>query len=617
MRQSLILATLFGALCLAGSSAVTQCQTTDKPAATDQSSLQLKVESNLVVVRVVVRDAQGHPVVGLNKEDFKLLDRGKEQPIGQFEEELQPENPASSAPTQPQGSPPAPAPPARAQRFIGFYFDDLNTSDADMMQARDAATSYLAANMRPTDRVAIFTSTKILSDFTSDPDQIRKALSQLRTNPVSLTRSHGCPDVSDFQAEELLHSNDVDSNAWKAVWAEARTCAVRSFATSQFLGDPVPNALSMRAIRELAQDVANHAQDQARANLEQFAQVVRFLAGAPGQRIAILVSPGFLSASDQLTVDRTIDRALRGQVTINSMNPKGLAVMMRESDASRGSALADPHALQARHALDSERAFVASDVLAEMAQGTGGDFFHDDNDLKAGFEALAGHPANYVLTFSPRDIKLDGKYHELKVTLAEKQKGFSVHARRGYFAIAEEASASQPAQPNTQPAATTVLVPPKATNPAVAGETKKSTAQSAEAQDQQKIQEALHSKTDSTALTVGLEASPSEGEGETRVLATTIHLDTRLLPLHKEGGHSINAITFAVAVFDDKDTLVQVKQRHAKVDLSDDQLPDFLSDGLDMNTLFELKPGSYRLRVAVIESSEHRLGALSRDIALP
>ena len=80
-----------------------------------------------------------------------------------------------------------------------------------------------------------------------------------------------------------------------------------------------------------------------------------------------------------------------------------------------------------------------NDVLAAMAQGTGGVFFHDDNDLKAGFDALVGHPENYTLAFAPREMKLDGKFHELKVTFADKRKGYTILGRRGYFAVAPEA----------------------------------------------------------------------------------------------------------------------------------------------------------------------------------
>ena len=80
--------------------------------------------------------------------------------------------------------------------------------------------------------------------------------------------------------------------------------------------------------------------------------------------------------------------------------------------------------------------------MAELAQGTGGEFFHNDNDLKNGFAKLAGSPLQYVLTFAPKDMKLDGKFHSLKVRLADKErKGVSVQARRGYFAPKNETEA--------------------------------------------------------------------------------------------------------------------------------------------------------------------------------
>ena len=621
VRHPFVFAVLLAGLSVAIGSQQTQCQTGVHANADDQAVPQLKIESNLVLVRVVVRDAEGHPVHGLRKDDFKLFDRGKEQTISQFEDESQAGAPQNAATTQPPGQSPAPPTTAGPERFIAFYFDNFNSSDADLIQARDAADAYFAAGLNPKDRVAIFTPERVLSDFTSEPRQLREGLSHLRFSPRGVNRAHGCPEVSDYQAQELLNTNDLDSNAWRAVWAEARTCAVRSFASAQDPNDPRPDADSMRAIREVAQGILDQANDLARTNLEQFGQVVKFLARAPGQRTIILVSPGFLAGNEQLPLDRAIDRALRSQVVINSLNPRGLAVLMRESDASRGSALADPHASLARNAIARDREFVANDVLAEVAQGTGGQFFHDDNDLKAGFEALANHSADYVLAFSPPDMKLDGKFHELKVTLVEKRKGYTVQSRRGYFAVANEAGAAvEPAPANSQSHGqhgAIAAVQPEASNSAPTAEARQPKAPSSEENDQQRVQEALRSKVDSTGLPVGMEDSPSEGQGETRLLALTVHLDTKPLPLRKDAGHNLNTVTFAVAVFDEKDNVVQVKQRRAKVDLTDDQLPDFFNDGLEVNMIFELKPGNYRLRVAVVESQEHRLGSFSRAAQHP
>ena len=139
-------------------------QNTDKPpaaAAEKKPPFQLKVNSNLVMMRVVVRDAEGKPVAGLQKEDFQVFDRGKEQLITQFDVEAASPSPSTStsAPiTGRAGQSPAPAAP---DNFLALYFDDLDTPDADMIYVRNAADRFLAANLQPKDRVAIFNSAKM------------------------------------------------------------------------------------------------------------------------------------------------------------------------------------------------------------------------------------------------------------------------------------------------------------------------------------------------------------------------------------------------------------------------------------------------------------------------
>jgi VWFA-related protein len=601
-RKLAIIAALFAVLSISNFPSLAVAQAGNAAAAQSQAKTELKIESNLVVVRAVVRDAQGHPVDGLKKEDFKLFDRGKEQSIAQFEFVPSVEKPLPSAFAQ------APAQTAsEPERFVALYFDDLNTSDGDMMAARDAADRYLVANLRASDHVAIFTTGKILSDFTSDPKQLNNALFQLHSSGRNLTRVHECPDLTDYQAQQIVETGDPHSDVWMAALAEAKICA------------PPPDPRDTPAsIRMLAQRITAMGQAQARENFEQFAKVVNVITQAPGVRTVILVSPGFLSESDQLALDRIIDRALRSQVVINSLDPKGLANLTREGDASRsGMVLPDPKATQARHNLDAAREFVRGDVLGELAYGTGGQFIHDINDLQAGFEELAGHPAEYTLAFAPTDLKIDGKFHGLKVELVEKQKGYSILARKGYFAVSEApmAIAAQPKSPTES----TPESKPSAEPQPVAAQPPAIESKSAdpEAQEQEQIQNALRSKTDSTGLAAGIEESPSEGGSETRALAATVHLDTKSILLRKDGGHSLNTVTFAVAVFDAGDNVVEVKQRRAKINLSDDQLPDFLDDGVDVNMMFEVKPGNYRLRVVVIESNEHRMAAFSRAVIVP
>jgi VWFA-related protein len=71
--------------------------------------------------------------------------------------------------------------------------------------------------------------------------------------------------------------------------------------------------------------------------------------------------------------------------------------------------------------------------MAELADGTGGTYFHNSNDLDAGFRKLTLAPEYlYLLEFTPQDVKQDGSYHRLKVKVDES--GLKLQARRGYYA---------------------------------------------------------------------------------------------------------------------------------------------------------------------------------------
>jgi len=77
------------------------------------------------------------------------------------------------------------------------------------------------------------------------------------------------------------------------------------------------------------------------------------------------------------------------------------------------------------------------DVMAEIADGSGGTYFHNSNDLEAGFKELATAPEYvYVLELSLDNENPDGTYHRLKVKVD--RDGLQVHARRGYFSSKPE-----------------------------------------------------------------------------------------------------------------------------------------------------------------------------------
>lgn len=575
-RSSLLIPALLVAAALLASSvplfAQAASQVTPSPTG-DQSPFHLQVSSNLVVVRVVVRDAQNKPVENLKQEDFKLFDRGKLQSITQFAVETTAAQPSTPVHTSAPGASLSSIP----QRFVALYFDDLNMSDADLMHAREAADRYLATNLQPTDRVALFTSENSLTDFTGDPKQIHDALLKLHASPAA-PKIHECPELSDYQAEQIIEFDDENTDAWQVAKDQAQNDQ-RCSQVPTGPGEP------QRYIAVLARKVMEQSQMQSRANLQELDKVVNYVSRMPGQRAVVLVSPGYLSRSEQSQLEQTIDRALRAQVVISSLDPRGLSDPSHESDVSH--TYMSPFLAANSHRLRSDRETAARDVLQAVAQGTGGEFVHNTNDLQAEFGVLAT-PSGYYLGFAPTDLKPDGKFHDLKVELVEKHKGLSVQARRGYFAPRSGAEAEAVAKPGAS------------------GDP--------EAQAKEQLREAVFSKTELQQLPVTLDVKVYSTKTDDRELALSALLDTRSLHFRKDGQRNLNSVTFVFAVFDQKDNLLQVQKGQAPFDTPDAELEHVQSAGLKMDSKFVLKPGKYRIREVVTDAEEHRVTAVSRNV---
>ena len=613
-------------------------QTSDAPAQSQNPPpFRLEATANLVVVRVAVRDAQGKPVENLKKEDFKLFDRGKKQTIAQFDVETSKAASGSSgafaAATQPTSSP-TPGSPDTPANYTLFYFDDLDSSAPDLIEARDAADSYVSTRLRTQDRVAIVTSEEMLVNFTSDVKAIHEALLKLHASSHALSVAQNCPDLSDYQAEQITQNNQ---EALSVANDEARHCeggvlqapagapgasssrnggssgggAGRAHATSAG-----GSGIADFVIRKMAQTIVNQVDAQARTTFQQLTHAVDYIAQKNGRRTVILVSPGFLSQRAQLQLDSLINRALRSQVVISALDPKGLAVLIREFDTSRQYVPATNGAMMsAAHRLDSDRELVATAVLADVAEGTGGEYFHNRNDLKAGFGALTGSPVSYILAFSPSDLKTDGKFHNLKVTLSRKQKGFTIQARRGYFAstsqtaIAPETALEAPSSVNGTE--TTKTNPKDVAGANVAVPTATALVDS-EAQTQKDIREAVLSKSDLQQLPVVMDVKAESGNGQVRQLSIFAHLDTALLHFRKDEDQNLSTVTFVFAVFDQQDKLINAQRRRAQVKVSDAQMASLMKSGLDVNATFQLSPGTYRIREVVTDSEDHRMTSASR-----
>jgi VWFA-related protein len=385
------------------------------------SQNSLKVEARLVEVGAVVRDAKGHAVAGLTKDDFEIEDSGKKQNIAAFSVQSGKASGRSASAERP--SPATAAPPAAAQgrpRFIVLAFDDFSMTASELAAARLAAGRFLHQGLGNGDLAAIFSVSQGQAlPFTSDTSKLEEALNRLtvRTRDAGMAT---CPYISSYEALEITDRMDRSERSVLATKIqEAIDCGLCQR----------PDDQCRSKIAGKARVVWDEARDTSRRTLRFLDNVVNHMANLPGRRVIVLASSGFLSRTLERDRESVIDRALRSDVVINALDAKGLFTQdMSTTGPDVGAA-----SLILRQSLGTHPQMEANDSLAILAESTGGLFFHNNNDLALGFQELGLAPeVSYSLGFSP-SIAPDNRYHALKVRL--KTKGhYEMQARRGYFA---------------------------------------------------------------------------------------------------------------------------------------------------------------------------------------
>jgi VWFA-related protein len=395
-------------------------QQKDIPAQNGTFTIESRVD--VVLVPVLVRDGRGRAVGNLKREDFRVFDNDKPQAITGFTIQQRAtiqSNTSAAKPTPlPTGSPKATNVPAR---FIVFLFDDMHMSASDLSQTQKASTKMLAESLTKTDMAAVVSmSGRINSGLTRDRSALQEAIMKLQPQGLYHSSGQECPDIDYYHAD--LIENKHNSAALEAAIDEMFSCS-----PGLQMRDIAERMVESAATRTLAM-----GEQDVHVTLSSFREFVRRMSVLPGQHTLILVSPGFLILTPESRAEESeiMDMAAQSNVTVSALDARGLyTTEMEASERTKGSAQTTQLKSEYRRSSMSSN----ENVMAELADGTGGTYFHNSNDLEDGFTRLAEGPeCLYLLEFSIKGIKQNGSYHRLKVRVDHDD--FKLQARHGYFA---------------------------------------------------------------------------------------------------------------------------------------------------------------------------------------
>jgi VWFA-related protein len=425
------------------------------PPAAGQADPQLPTfqsKVSLVLVPVVVRDRHGRPIGNLKKEDFQLLDQGAPQTISAFSVIQRPAKPRANIENRstqaaiPQNLPESitenaasVSDPASRTRYFIYLFDDLHIRFADMAQVRAAALVHFKNSFGSGDFASIYTASgRQSTEFTQDRSKLQDAVSKLRWRVEARGGGMQCPDVSYYLANLVI--NQKDPLALAGLESHTAECA-----------HPPPGLVKQIALAAAERQLIIGAQDT-QLLFSALRRAIRGVAAMPGQRVIVLASPGwFAQTPEAIKANAAIlELAARNQVIISGLSVRGVIQAEEEQDVAARRVVVGRRSPPNASAPDQlwiryrrESATADGDVMKDLAEGTGGAFFHNNNDLRIGFERLAAVPEfSYVLAFAPGEVKTDGSFHSLKVRLAN-EKGralYTVEARRGYYALPPDAA---------------------------------------------------------------------------------------------------------------------------------------------------------------------------------
>ena len=525
--------------------------------ATQQTNL--KVETRLVQVSVIVHDKSGVPVRDLKKEDFLVLDEKQPQAVRIFSMETY----------LPATATPAPLPSgtytnrltARAgvpNSITVILLDGLNTSITDQAFARRGVAKFLG-QLQPEDRVAVYTlgrDLRILHDFTNDASSLLRAVHQ-------------------FKGREAQDLATLSPNAISSFTPESKELALL-------------NVLFRDENKtEAAFDIKNRVHE----TVEAMKNIANHLASLPGRKNLIWVSGSFPIAFGFDNTQQNIfaeKQSFESDIAdaVRALNNASLAIYPVDAGgllapglgATAAPSLAN-QMLQMQQLSITQQSISFPELpvdsnltMEELAHGTGGRAFYNTNDIFGSIrQAIEDSQITYTLSYYPSGIKWDGKYHNIKVEV--KRPGVKVQSRKGYFALPE---------PKLTPRARQAAIAEVARNPL-----------------------------DSTGIGI---TAVAHQVGITRALKVSVVFDLHDIRMEEKGG-ATGAVDIVMLNLSDQNKILGALDQTFQLKLPPDLYARFLKDGMSVTRELPIAPDAVQFRVVVRDANTGTMGTVRIPIA--
>jgi VWFA-related protein len=376
-----------------------------QPQPVQQGGFVMKVNAELVLTNVVVRDAKtGELVRGLKQSDFSVYENGKPQQIAAFDfQSVDMARPLNEATVSGLAAGASSANKAvvvgrpedlRNHRLIVMFFDLTSMQPEDLDRSVDAARDFLRSKMQPADLVAMVSLGDTLSvdqDFTADKNAL--------LNEVGI---YNGTEGQGFAQGANANSNQVED--------------ATGYTPDESEYNDINTDRELFALRAISKSLEKITEKKS---------LLYFSGGISRDGI-----------ENQASLRAAINAAVRANLAIYSVDTRGLQAVTPMGDASTGS-LRGTGAYNGGALTNNMNAnFATQEVMATLSSDTGGKAFFDSNDFAPAFAQVERDTsAYYAIGFHSTNPVRDGKYR--KLTIKVNRPGVKVEYRPGYYAPAD------------------------------------------------------------------------------------------------------------------------------------------------------------------------------------